>query len=186
MDLFSFDDDYVRRLRAGDRETEEHFYRYFRDLLKAKLRRTLHSPQAREEVLQEVFLRVLQRLEQLKDGRKLGAFFNTTCNHVLQEHYRQETRTVPLDEKWDIAAAGPHPDDELDRKDAADCVREVLATLTPRDAEILRLIFLEEENKDAISTRLGVEPSYLRVLLLRAKAKFRAAWKRRKKRPPKR
>ncbi len=104
MDLFSFDDAYVRRLRAGDRETGEHFHAYFRDLLKAKLRRKLHSPQAREEVQQVVFLRVLQRLEQLEDARKLGAFVNSTCNHVLQEHYRQEGRAVQFDEKWDIAA----------------------------------------------------------------------------------
>ena len=125
---------------------------------------------------------MLQRLEQLKDGRKLGAFFYTTCNHVVHEYYRQESRTVPLDEKSDIAAAGLDPDDELDRKYAAECVREVLATLPPRDGEILRAVLMEEEDRDAICARFGIEPSYLRVLLLRAKEKFREAWRRRRPR----
>ena len=181
MELFPFDDDYVRRLREGDRETVDHFYAYFRDLLKAKLRRALHSPEAREEVQQEVFLRVLQRLDQIKDGTRLGPFFNTTCNHVLQEHYRQERRTEPLGDRRDIPAPPVDPVDEIDREVAAECVREVLATLDDRDAEILRAVFLEEEPREAICARLGVEPSYLRVLLLRAKEKFRELWKRRRK-----
>ena len=37
MELYAFDDDYVARLRAGDRFTEEHFLRYFNELLQIKL-----------------------------------------------------------------------------------------------------------------------------------------------------
>ena len=73
MDRFSFDDDYVRRLREGDRETAAHFYSYFRDLLLMKLRRRLSSAHAVDEVRQEVFMRTLERLDQVRDGRKLGA-----------------------------------------------------------------------------------------------------------------
>jgi RNA polymerase sigma-70 factor (ECF subfamily) len=179
MDLFSFDDDYVRRLREGDRETAAHFYSYFCELLHAKLRRKLRSPDAVEEVRQDVFVRVLKSLDQIKDGTRLGAFVNTTCNHVLLEHYRQESRAVSLEEQPEIVV-----DDESDRKvDAARNilrVHKVLLEMDEHDAAILKAIFLDEEDKDAICRRHHVDRAYLRVLVHRAKAKFRAAYLRRK------
>ena len=179
MERFSFDDDYVRRLREGDRETAAHFFSYFRDLLLAKLRRRLRSMEAVEEVRQEVFLRVLERLDQVRDGRKLGAFVNSVCTNVLLEHYRGERRAVALDEDSPYA-------DAFDVESAYDAirstnrVRRVLSSLDPRDAEILRAAFLEEGDKAEICERYGIEREYLRVLLHRAKEKFRAAYTRRK------
>jgi RNA polymerase sigma-70 factor (ECF subfamily) len=179
MDLFSFDDDYVRRLREGDRETEAHFHSYFRDLLHAKLRRKLRSPDAIDDVRQEVFRRTLERLDQIKDGRKLGGFVNTTCNHVVQEYYRQESRAVSLEDQPDIAESS-----DLDllydsvRNSAR--VRKVLSTLDKRDSDILRAVFLDEGDRQQICERYNVDREYLRVLLHRAKAVFRTAYLRRK------
>src|SRR6185436_6486057 len=93
MERFPFDDEYVRRLREGDRETWQHFEAYFRDLLLIKLRRKLHSRQAIDDVRQEVFKRVLMKLAGLEDGRKLGAFVNSVCNLVLMEWYRDASRS---------------------------------------------------------------------------------------------
>ena len=181
MDLFPFDDDYVRRLREGDRETEAHFYAYFRDLLHAKLRRKLRSPQAVEEIRQEVFLRTLARLDEIQDGRKLGAFVNSTCNHVLMEYYRQESRAVSLDAQPDMAeTAGADLEGSFDSVRNSARVRKVLSTLDEREAAILAAVFLEEGDKEAICQRYGIDRQYLRVLLHRAKGKFRTAYLRRK------
>jgi len=178
MELFSFDDDYVGRLRMGDRATEEHFYAYFRDLLLVKLRRKLRSMSAVDEVRQEVFMRVLQRLDQVRDGRKFGAFVNTTCNLVLMEYYRAESRESALDEDQEIAIADAS-EAMIDAGRTRVRVRRALEQLEPRDAEILRAVFLEEGDKDEICRRYNIERGYLRVLLHRAKEKFRAQYVRR-------
>src|SRR5215212_11570065 len=96
MELFVFDDDYVRRLREGDRDTAAHFHSYFRDLLLLKLRRRLASVDAIDEVRQEVFARCFEHLGELREARKLGAFVNSICNRVLMEYYRAEGRTEAL------------------------------------------------------------------------------------------
>lgn len=178
MDLFSFDDDYVRRLRDGDRETAAHFYSYFRDLLYAKLRRRLRSMHAIEEVRQEVFLRTLERLDQIVDGRKLGAFVNSTCNNVLLEYYRQESRAVSLDEQPEKAGT-TDLEAGYDSAHNAARVRAVLDAMGDRDAAILRALFIEDADKDEICERYGIDREYLRVLLHRAKGKFRTAFLRR-------
>jgi RNA polymerase sigma-70 factor, ECF subfamily len=178
MDLFPFDDDYIGRLRTGDRATEEHFHSYFRDLLLVKLRHRLRSMQAVDEVRQEVFVRVLARLGELRDARKLGAFVNSTCNLVLMEYYRAESRAESLGEEAELAMASD-ADASLDAARTRIRVRRVLEQLDSRDAEILRAVFLDEGDKDEICRRWGVDRSYLRVLLHRAKEKFRAQYLRR-------
>ena len=172
MELIAFDDDWVRRLRQRDRETEARFEAYFRELLLIKLRRRLSSPQAIEDVRQEVFVRVFAKLDQLRDGRKLGAFVNAICNHVLLEHYRGDARAARTDAAPPVTTS-EDVEDELVRKETRARVRRVLARLKPRDCDILRALFLEELSKDEVCDRFGVDRNYLRVLLHRAKEKFR-------------
>lgn len=179
MELFVFDDDYVRRLREGDGETAAHFHAYFRDLLLLKLRRRLRSIDAIDEVRQEVFTRCLQHLDSLKDARKLGAFVNSICNRVLMEYYRAEGRTEALDEQAEIADASD-ADAAFDSARSSARVRRVLQDLPDRDAQLLRAVFLEDGDKEEVCRRFGVDRAYLRVLLHRAKDKFRAQYLRRK------
>ena len=179
MELFVFDDDYVRRLRERDRATVDHFYEYFRALLLMKLRRRLKSMDAIDEVRQEVFARCLQSLDSLKDARKLGAYVNAICNRVLMEYYRAEGRTEALSDQPDIAGE-TDAEASYDTARSSSRVRVVLESLEPRDADVLRAVFINEEDKDEICRRFGVDRSYLRVLLHRAKDKFRARYLRRK------
>ena len=98
MELYSFDDAYVARLRARDRFTEEHFLRYFSELMLIKLRRQLRTFQAIDDVRQEVFLRVLQTIRSensVRDGRRLGSFVNSVCNNVVLEMYRRIAARKP-------------------------------------------------------------------------------------------
>lgn len=182
MQLYQFDDDYVRRLREGDRWTEEHFVRYFGDLLLIKLRGRLRSMEAIEDVRQETFLRVLRTLrtpEGVRDGRKLGAFVNAVCNNVLLEAYRAQGRATALDSDayGRVADTAAPPDDALMTGETRARVRVVLEQLPPKDAKILRALFIEERDKDEICRTFGVDRNYLRVLLHRAKQKFREQYK---------
>jgi len=179
MELFVFDDDYVRRLREGDRETANHFHAYFRDLLLLKLRKRLRSMEAIDEVRQEVFVRCLERLDRLKEPSRLGAFVNSICENVLKEYYRAENRTEALDEQPDVAGSAD-ADAEYDSAQNTARVRRVLADMKGREAEILRALFIEELDKDELCRRYDIDRDYLRVLVHRAKEKFRVQYLRRK------
>ena len=177
MQLYQFDDAYVQRLREGDRWTEEHFVRYFGELLLIKLRGRLRSMDAVEDVRQEVFVRVMRTVrapEGLRDGRKLGAFVNSVCNNVLLESYRAKRETETLDE--DLPDDAVSIEEALVTGEMKDHVRRALDEMEPKDAKLLRAIFLEERDKDEICREYGVDKNYLRVLLYRAKEKFRSAF----------
>ena len=179
MELFVSDDDFVRRLRDRDQRATDEFHQYFRELLLLKLRRRLPSLDAIDEVRQEVFARCFERLGDLRDARKLGAFVNAICNRVLMEYYRAQGRTDALEDQPEIPDSS---DVEVTFDTARNTarVRRILDTLPERDSQVLRAIFLEEGDKEEICRRLGVDRQYLRVLLHRAKKAFREQYLRRK------
>jgi RNA polymerase sigma-70 factor, ECF subfamily len=172
-----FDDAYVRRLREGDRDTEEHFYKHFRARLSAMLWQRLRSPEAREDVIQETFARVLMRLHDLRDPAKLGGFVAGVCNHVLQEEYRVK-RTESIDKLLEELADRTDNEEQVIRAEAIARVRRVIARMEKRDADILRALYLDEEEKDEVCRKHGVDRQYLRVLVHRARERFRAEWAR--------
>jgi RNA polymerase sigma-70 factor, ECF subfamily len=177
VELFSFDEVYLRRLRERDVATEQHFVAYFSKLLLIKLRARLRSSQAVDDIRQETFVRVLKAVR-AKNGihqpERLGAFVNSICNNVLQEHYRTSARGVPLDE---TSSEPPDMTIDLDgmlvTRQTGEQVRRVLAQLPEKDQQLLRAIFLEDKNKDEVCREFGVTRDYLRVLLHRAKQNFR-------------
>lgn len=184
MDFYTFDDEYVRRLREGDREVSEHFEKYFGQLLMAKLRRRLRTKQDIEDVRQETLLRVLSKLSELHDSSKLGAFVHSVCDIVLKEWFRKHP------DKFDPLEIDIRSSVDLDRElideESRREVREVLTELPPQDVELLRAVFFEDADKDEICARFGVGREYLRVRLHRAKKRFRDLFSRRKKKkkPP--
>ena len=178
---YTFDAAYVERLAASDQETERHFCEYFGELLTAKLRRRLRSAALVEDAKQETFLRVLTTLRKqqgLAVPGSLGAFVNSVCNNILFETYRSEgkARHELIDDGHDAPAAVPNAESTL--VDASDRlkVREALERLPPKDRTLLRWLFFDERPKDAICESLGCDRGHLRVLLHRAKARFRAVY----------
>ena len=179
LELFTFDEAYVGRLREGDPSTESHFVEYFSELIQIKLRARFLAAEVVDDLRQETFARVMRSLRSeggIRQADRLGPFVNSVCNHVLLEYYRSGLKNVPLD-----ANHLELPDKVLNLESLAilqetqQAVRNLLLQLPDRDQAILRAIFLDELSKDEVCKRFGVGRDYLRVLLHRAKEKFRAA-----------
>ena len=82
MELESFDEAYLKRLRAAEPATCDHFVAYFGKLLFIKLRSRLRSPQAIEDIRQETFARVFTKLILAVSIRFVTmCFWSTTALH---------------------------------------------------------------------------------------------------------
>ena len=180
MQLQTFDESYVERLQAGDFRTQEHFVAYFTELIQLKLRSRLNSLQAIEDVRQETFTRVFAALRdgKIRQPDRLGAFVNSICNNILLEHYRGSSRDDSLDddEQPEIPATNVDVLGAIANKQMAEKIREILDEMPERDRRLLREVFLEERDKDAVCSDFGVDREYLRVLLHRAKQAFKSLY----------
>lgn len=103
---------------------------------------------------------------------------NSVCNNVLLEHYRSSSKENAMEDEESANVPDPSLDVVaiLSHKEMEQRVRQVLEELSERDRRLLREIFLEERNKDAVCRDFGVDRDYLRVLLHRAKQAFKAVY----------
>jgi RNA polymerase sigma-70 factor, ECF subfamily len=186
IELLAFDAAYLSALERGDAETERHFFEYFTPLIRAKLRKHLHTPELIDEAMQETFMRVLSALRSktgVRHPERFGAFVHAVCRNVALETWRVERRFAHMDDSGaedlepgsrpDGPFRSPHAMAEAD--EAKTRVRQVLAELSRPDRQLLEAVFLNEEDRTLLCLRLGVSRGHLRVLLHRASKRFRAA-----------
>jgi RNA polymerase sigma-70 factor, ECF subfamily len=181
MDFYSFDAVYLERLVAGDPEIEQHFTKYFSDLILIKLRSRQHSRQAIEDIRQETFLRVLQALRRkaIRDPERIGSYVNSVCNNVALEFFRSGTKLTLMDEgPPDVPDDRADSEQELVTREEQAKVRSVLGKLSAKNRKLLSAIFLEERPTSEVCKEFEVDQNYLRVLLFRARAQFRKAMER--------
>ena len=179
MELFAFTREYVERLREGDPPTELHFVTYFDQLLRIKLRARMLASETVEDLRQETYIRVFVKLREdgIRQPERLGAFVNSTCNNVLMEFYRSSSRTSPWDDSYlEMPDHAVDSEGFLITKQMKERVRQVIGELPKKDRDLLRALFLEEKDKDEVCKQFGVDRDYFRVLLHRAKDKFRVLY----------
>jgi RNA polymerase sigma-70 factor (ECF subfamily) len=177
LDHADFDAEYLTRLKSGDIETERHFEAYFSNVIWLKLRNRVRARHLIDEIRQETFTRVINFLKSgkiIQYPERFGAFVLSVCNNVMLETLRSESQQLrppgnlgePLDERVRFDA-------DVVTEERKRMVRDVLAELSVKDSELLKMVFLEEADRSAISKHFSVDNDYLRVLLHRAKERFR-------------
>ena len=176
----AFDSAYLDRLRDGDAETEKHFVAHFSNLIRLSLRYRLRSWDLIEDIRQETFLRVLNFVRSdrsLDRPERLGAYVHSVCINVMMELLRASTRHPPIpEEALELADRRVNVEKGVVSRERKELVRNVLSGLGEKDRDILRAVFLDEIDKSEICERFQVDRDYLRVLVHRAKTRFREAF----------
>jgi len=175
VELFSFDEEYLRRLGAQDPATEAHFVSYFSERLKIVLRGRGVDSHTLDEVRQETFCRVwvAVRSGEVRNPRGFGAYVHSVCKNVLSETRRDIVRNQhdQLD-STDVADQQLDLEDLMQQKQNGKLVREILAMLPERDRHILHARFFEDRENEDVCLQFGIDRDYLRVLLHRAINRF--------------
>lgn len=171
----------VARIRAEDRAAEEALVaRYSRGLL-FMLKRRCQDLQLAEDLHQEVFCIVIERLRErgIDDPTKLAGFIQNTGRNLLIGRIRRRQRRQTYADSDAIEAAG---DDNYTSQEAGthaaqlgEIVRRMLAELSSdRDRAILTRFYLHQEDKAVICAALDLTDLHFNRVLYRAKKRFRA------------
>ena len=129
-----------------------------------------------DDLVQETLVRYIRadQRNQIRNTNEFGAFINGVCRNVILE-YRRRTRREPLlDEDQPIPDIGARPEAEIfEMRDAID---NGLAELAERDRMILRQLYLEGRDKEDICKEWKMSDAQFRVVLFRAKERFRRVY----------
>jgi RNA polymerase sigma factor (sigma-70 family) len=145
----------------------------FRERLRLFAARRLGGVDAAEDVAQETLRCVTEavRAGRLREADALPGFVFQTAHHLCLQHHRsadREARTLLR-----LAAAegqSPAPDalDGLIADERRQAVRRALDRMRNEDRELLRLVYFQEVEPDAIALAWGITPGALRVRKHRA------------------
>lgn len=171
FDGLEFDQDYIKKLRAGDKDIEDHFLAYFGVLLRIKLRSHFVSSEQLERVRDKILSKVLESIRcapTIDYAGQLTLFVSKVCKEVLRDDNspegpssspatpsRKQTARNDLEEAWT-------------RK----LVREIIRGFSDTEQQLLRAVLVSKRNTDEVCRELGLGPDYLPLLLFRAKKRF--------------
>jgi RNA polymerase sigma-70 factor, ECF subfamily len=174
----AFDEAYLQALAERDPRTEDELIHTFSRAIKTKLRTHLRSPQAIEDAYQETLLRVFTyfRLgKRLRTPASLPAFVHSVSSHVALEMVRTHRRiNCSCDDLPELVDTRSNPEGDSIANERRDTVRRILGELSTLDQQLLRRVCLDEEDRDQICRELRVTRDYLRLLLYRARLRFKA------------
>jgi len=119
------------------------------------------------------FIRAEQR-HQIRNTEEFGAFLNGVCRNVILEYRRRVRREPVSDQDTEIPETFVRPEaDILEMREAID---NGLAELAERDRAVLRALYLDGKDKDEICREWNMTDAQFRVVLFRAKERFRRAY----------
>jgi RNA polymerase sigma-70 factor, ECF subfamily len=127
------------------------------------------------------FFRAEQR-HQIRNTEEVGAFLNGVCRNVILEYRRRIKREPGIDPDMTIPDAGVRPDAEI--FELRESIDNGLKELAERDRAILRSLYLEGKEKEEICKEWNMTDAQFRVVLFRAKERFRRAYGTEMKRNP--
>jgi RNA polymerase sigma-70 factor (ECF subfamily) len=136
--------------------------------LKRFIQKRVSDPQAVEDILQNVFIKIHTRLDSLQDERKLSSWVYQITRNAIIDYYRQTPQRVPLAE--DIAALSSDDDDI--QTALTDSVRSMLDCLPDEYRIPLILDTFEGLSQAEIAARLGISLSGAKSRIQRARAKL--------------
>ena len=125
-----------------------------------------------EDVLQTVFTRLLRREEQPDLSNSAGSYLHRAAVNAALDlmRKRKRARAVDLDEVGEqLVDEDAGPERLRGSREIAVRVREALGRLSPRQAEIFSLRYLEGLGNLEIATMLGSSQTSIAVILHRAR-----------------
>jgi RNA polymerase sigma factor (sigma-70 family) len=159
----------VDRCRRGDREAwRELVDTYSRYVYAIILRGYRLSESDAEDVFQDVFARVFERLETLRDDDALRGWIAQVTRNLCTDHVRRAHTHEELSD-----ATVTDLDERLTDLDQALAVRQALSRLPAGCADILDRFFCQDQSYRSISAALGIPPGTIASRISRCLQRLR-------------
>jgi RNA polymerase sigma-70 factor (ECF subfamily) len=159
----------TKGLRPWSSEIEDIFRTHYADAFRAAYRITGSHSDA-EDVLQTLFLRLLRRGPDGESVSNLGGYvYRAAINASLDVlRSRREGQCIPLQDDMHVAVKGS-PERMLESRETQVWLREALAAMNPRWAEIFVLRYFDELDNREIARILQISRATVAVTLHRVR-----------------
>jgi RNA polymerase sigma-70 factor, ECF subfamily len=167
----------VRRAQRGDRDAFGALVEQFQPTVYAIALRRLGNPSDALELTQEVFLHVLQRIDQLREPERFAGWLRQVA--VRMAINRATRRVVPASVETGVLEGayegGDEPLDQLISRERADRLRLAMGQLKPLDREALDAFYIRGHSLIEIAEMLDVPLGTVKRRLHTARKRLKLA-----------
>jgi RNA polymerase sigma-70 factor, ECF subfamily len=151
----------------------EALWRQFAADVRAFVLRRVASPEDADDITALVFLRMVERIDTLRDAERLTAWLYATARNAITDYYRSATRRreLPVDAVPDHPAVDDgedHGEEELAR-----CLLPMVERLPAEQAEAIRMVDLDGMSQAAAAAKVHVSHSGMKSRVQRGRARLR-------------
>lgn len=173
-------DEIIAEIRGGDVEAYRQIVvRYQGEVLKI-VNAMLIDYNAREDVVQQVFVRAFQALDQYEIGRGFGKWLKAIARNMVREELRKRYRYKGRIEAYaksvierfdtdDTNEVGKNEEIWMRRQALSECI----GGLEEKAAAAVKLHYLEQKKTEEIAGLIGRSAGAVRTLLYRARGQLR-------------
>jgi len=175
----------VAKAKAGDYRAFEELVRRHEQWLYSLAYRLLRHRQDAEDVVQNTFLRALERLSSLQEASAFPAWLKRMATNCALDTLRRKSKALSLEEATEENDEGviPHPEYIADwrgdprrlyeQKELRRMLAEAIATLEEKYRLVFVLRDLEGVSTQEVAEVLGISEANVKVRLLRARLYLR-------------
>ncbi len=164
------DEALARQLQNGDTEAFTQLVERYQRLVINVAYRMVGDPDLAQDIAQDVFINVYQRIEQFDTRRRFYSWlYRITVNAAL--HERRRPATTSLNE-LPVEDHRPQPDELAERAEGDRELRAALATLNERERTVIGLRYGADLSYDEIADILQVPLGTAKTWLFRAKQRL--------------
>src|SRR5437763_1358235 len=152
--------------------TTEQVWDAFHAPLQQFIRRRISDEHTAEDVLQDVFLKIHQHMEMLKEVRKLESWIYQITRNAIIDSYRSSRSTTTLEAAEVLDMPEELPDDDV-VSELLPCVRAMVKSLPELDRQALVLTEYQGLTQKELAERLGLSFSGAKSRVQRGREKLK-------------
>jgi RNA polymerase sigma-70 factor (ECF subfamily) len=152
--------------------TTERVWEEFHAPLQQFIRRRISDEDTAEDVLQDVFLRIHQRMGTLRDVKKLESWIYQITRNAIIDSYREPRHETTLEAEEVLDLPEELPDDDI-VSELLPCVRAMVRSLPELDRQALVLTEYQGLTQRELAERLGLSFSGAKSRVQRAREKLK-------------
>ena len=142
----------------------------FRNSLKQFIMRRVQNEDDAEDILQNVFLKIHNKIEDLKDESKLHSWIYQITRNAIIDYYRSRKDTVELPEIPQKPKDDPPSDAS---REISSCIKPMIDGLSEKYQEAIALTEIKGFTQKEIAENLGISLSGAKSRVQRARGKLK-------------
>jgi len=169
----------VSRVQAGDRQAFRVFIEKYQRLVAAIVFRMVYNAADREELSQEIFLKIFENIKEFQGAAKISSWIGRIASNTCINHLRKKRLPLFADVSAEgqtlenVAGDSPTPEHLNERADSKRNLQREIDRLPAHYRLILTLFHFSEMNYDEIGRALELPAGTVKSHLFRARQKLR-------------